>query len=131
MEHVAIGKMMHATLVDGVLAIVPHDKWARRSLDWTLDEREDAWREKASRDETMSVLESWKAAGVAARATEAPVVLVTQIDRAMFKNPTALLNGSITIHSGNRKAVFIFRRNMRDECRAFYDELLRQMEPQR
>lgn len=110
----AVGYLMDAELDDGVLTIQGRGRAGRFALDWAVSERIGAPKD-------MDALKA------AMRNRGTLTVPVADIDDVEFSDANHVKNGHITIYAYGHNAKFVFRRKTRDQARALFDELARQI----
>jgi hypothetical protein len=94
----AVGYLMDATLEDGILTFEGRGRAGGFALDWDLSDR------MSEIDGTGWSAETRAKVKAALADKSVPCVPVGLIDRAEFKDANPLVNGSITIHVGDKKA---------------------------
>ena len=140
----AEGYLMDATLDDGLLTVEGRGRAGRLALDWDMRDRMEALQERMAQEERVAVAEGQGGLGDARTREQiqraladtrraladktTPRIPVAIIDRVEFSDANPVKNGRITVHVGEKKAIFHFRRKTRDQARELYEELMRQMD---
>jgi len=120
----AVGYLMDAELEGGVLSFEGRGRTGRFALDWQMSDRLGS---SVPEGEDTTAGEAVAAFRAALAAKSNPVVPVGDIDEVQFTDANPVKNGNITVHAYGHKAKCVFRRKTRDQARALYDELQREI----